>query len=1011
MAPKTTASTSNVHVESRNNDNRFENFYSKLSRLEDDVVSGNHPYYKLPGAALQQLVSSRPSPEKSDSARRSSLSSSQVLTDTLKEQRSQKRNDIRNGEVSNSRSLPQSDHNKAVLESQAKAFGANKKVPQIVPVLLTKSADLVKAELLLKRQKIERVLKDQLEQKRIQAQERDHSSEFTSELDVTSLLNEALAIVKHVSGLRPRANSNSSASIPPDDNSYYSSRDNGSMSEQQSVEKSQKMEKGKRPNVENIKEDNPMLEDYQSTVKESIEQPKVPDHGNAAAIHSQKSQFAHSSGSTSLQHTNKVHNPPTQPHEAREESEYSPPAPEQFDGFPSTNDSVHVRKHSRNISNVTRRSTGKQLVREGNAAAPIQTAHSPVVPIIRNHIEQPLAPQPARVSPLAVTKMPRIAQNKQNQLSQVHGDHYTASQVPSNTLPANAEVRAGPGQAPADYSAYYGQHGETAGRPESRSSRKRARDNDEADIQHVGSVTKRVARSPVYSVEPIVKEEPLSPIPLTASRPVRRRLVMAYPDEIEPLPRRESVNHPAYYIDSSYSRPVYRYEYDEPMSSDYVRAEPRVIYHRIERENPELRRTVSLQHVRRRASPVTYVQAHPQSQGPISRISSPYYMDRPPPHDESFTPRAYAPRASKSPPPYIGIQGPRESAHAEMAPPPSRRVVSEQYSERHQQMPPPEWREPVGPSIRRTEIDPYYEATVPPTQEYRMRRRVQPLEIYEDDSHLYNSARPISRRYHDMPLTEREYVERYNLRQRAYSMLPVEDVRTWHDYAQHPQSSSRYAEVVERRVMPTPRYEDVAPVAREYETRSYSVRPERTTREVAAVGARATSHMVSVMPPEAPIAPPLRPNQEPYRHPSASLPAQAGSRDYVRPAEVLPASTTNNRYGEVRGSGAGASVRAGARPAAEVEGMADEEYAPVRQQQYRQEEPLVPTLQPPPLTQTRRYSYATSYRHQPQGQDRRDRYIGDNEPYDPTSPVLATRPSDDKYMMNAPEARTATYRH
>lgn len=1017
MAPKTkkpvTANTINGHAEHGNNENRFEHFYSKLSRLEDDVVSGKHPYYKLPETAVQQLVSLRPLPEKSATAHRSPppLSSAQTRSDTLKEPKSQKSDDFRNGEVSKLHSLPKSNHDEAALDSQGKAFDANKKVPQIVPVLLTKSADLVKAELLLKRQKIERVLKDQLEQKRVQAQERDHSSEFASELDVTSLLNEALAIVKHVSGLRPRANSNSSTSISPDDNSYYSSRDNGSTSEQQSVHKSKDKDRANRSGVANKKDVEKIPEEYQPSVKESIEQPKVSNYDNTAATQPQKSQFGQSNSSTSLQRTNKTHNPPTQPHEGREESEYSPPAPEQFDGPPTINDSIHRRKHSRNFSNVTHRSSGKQLVREGNVAVPIQTARSPVVPVIRNHIEHPLAPQPARVSPLAVTKMPRITQEKQNQLNQVHGDQYAASQVPPITLPANAEVRAGPSQAPADYSGFSMHHSETVGRPESRNSRKRARDADDVDIQQIGAVTKRVARSPIYSVEPIVKQEPLSPIPLTASRPVRRRLVRAYPDDIEYIPRRESVNHPTYYLDNSYSGPVYRYEYDEPVSSEYVRAEPRVIYHRVERENPELRRTVSLQHVRRRGSPMTYVQAYPQDQGPISRISSPYYTNRPLPQDESLVPRTYAQsRASKSPPPYVGIQGPREPIHTEM-PPPSRRTVSEQHGERYQEMPPPDWREPVGRSVRPTEMDSYHEAAMPPpSQEYRIRRRVQPLEIYEDDSRIHHSTRPISRRYHDVPLMEREYVERYNPHQRTYSMRPVEDVRTWQDYMHYPQPSlSRYAEPVERRVIPASRYEDMAPIAKEYEPRSYSVRPERTTHEVATVGARATSHVVSVVPPEAPLAPPLRPAQESYRQSSASVPPEAGSREYIRPAEILPASSTNNHYDEMQGSGAGASIRAGARPGVGVEGMADEGYVSVRRQQYRQQEHLVPTLHPPPPTQARRYSYATSY-HQ-QGQRQRGRYIGDDEPYDPTSPVLATGPSHDKHMMAAPDTRTMSYRH
>ena len=1012
----------NGHAGSRDNDNRFEHFYAKLSRLEEDIVSGKHPYYKLPEAALQQL-NSRSIPENPDSARRfpspfssSTFSSSQVRASTSKATEPQKVDAVRNGEVSKGHSLSQSDQHKAALDSQAKAFDANREAPQIASVLLTKSADLVKAEYLLKRQKIERVLKDQLEQKRVQAHEREFSLDFAPELDVNSLLNEALAIVKHVSGFRPRANSNSSASVSIDDNSHYSSRDNGSASEKQSVKKSkgQNMAKGLGSGKE--KRVDMSDEDQHMNVKESIEQPKFPEFDHAAPTNLKPTHVAHGNSSASLQRTNKAVNPPGQANEVREESEYSPPAPDQFDNVALANGSVHVRKHSRNFSNVTHRSTGKQLIREGKATETIQTAHSPVVPIIRNHIEQPLAPQPARVSPLAVTKMPRIAQSKQNQLSQVHNAHYTASQVPPNIMPVDAEMRAGISRTEAEYSGYLSQHNQTADRPQSSNSRKRPREVEEPDIQQIGAVTKRVARSPIYPVEPVVKEEPLSPAPVAALRPARRRLVMEYPDDIEYLPRRESVNGPAYYAESSYSRPAYRYEYEDPTSPGYVDAQPRVIYQRVARENPDLRRTVSLQHVRRRASPVTYVQTYPHGQGPVSRVSSPYYLDRPHPQDEPHTPHVYArPRVSKSPPPYIGIQGPRETLHSEMAPPPPRRLVYGQYRERYEEMPPPERRQSVGPPPRRAEIEPCYESTLPPpSQGYRARRPIPPLETYEDGTYLQRSARPIARRYQDVPLAEREHIERRDPYQRTYSMRPVEDVRVWHDYGHYPEVLPRYTESIERRAQPPARYEEVIP-ARGYEApRSYSVHPERNTYAgtVAVDGARATSHVVPAGPPEAP-APPLRPPQDYYRYPSASVPPQAAAREYVRSAEAAT-STAGHYHDRVQDSGRRADLAVGARTETGTTVAADAEYVTVQQ---RQREHPLPPLPPAARVQTRSYSYAEPYHphgqieNQSQGQSHHQRYIGDNEPYDPTSPLQAIRPFADRYVMAAQDARTASSRY
>ena len=1066
--------TINGHADTRgDNDTRFEHFYAKLSRLEDDIVSGKHPYYKLPEAALQQLVS-RSRPENSDPARRfhpssssssssfpNSLSTSapastfpsiQVRADTSRETDPQKTDAVvRNGEVSSkSQFFAQSGNEKAALDTKAtKVLEAeDRDAPQIASVLLTKSADLVKAEFHLKRQKIERVLREQLEQKQrraqAQAQERDSGVDFVPELDVNRLLAEALAIVKHVSGLRPRANSNSSVSSSVDDQSFYSSRDNGSVSERQSAAKLKGKRLAQGSGLVKDGQQNMIEQEDQNSVKESIEQPKAPEPNNVAIESSKKSHTAQGNSPTSMLHTNKVLNPPAQAYEAREESEYSPPAPEQFDNSASANGILHVRKHSRNFSNVTRRSSGKQLIRDGDTTDIVQKVQSPVVPVIRNHIEQPLAPQPARVSPLAVTKMPRIAQNKPNQLGHGYSADYTASQVPSNVIPADSEMRAGPSRTYAEYSGYHSQHNQTADRPQSRSSRKRPRDFEEPEIQQVSTVTKRIARSPMYAVEPIVKEEPLSPAPLTASRPARR-IIREYPADLEYLPRREPALGSAYYAESPYSRPAYRYEYEEPTSPGYIHPQPRVVYQRVARENSDIRRTVSLQHVRRRSSPVAYVQPYPHGQGPATRVSSPYYLDRPHPQDEPYTTRMYArPMVSRSPPPYVGVQGPREPIHSEMPPPSTRRVVYGQYRERYEEVPPPERRQSVGPLIRRAEVDPYYDpAMPPPSQEYRARRPILPPEINEDETYSQRlQARPTSRRYQDVPASEREYVEWRDPYQRTYSMRPVEDVRAWHDYGHYPEASPRYVENAGRRLQPPPRYEELVP-ARGYEARPYSAHPERSAHAGTVDGATsASSHLVSAVPPEAP-APPLRPlPQEYYRHPSASVPPQAAARDYARPAEA-PLSNASHYYERVQEPDARSGVPTGARTEAGAPVTGNEEYMPIQHQQHHQhhqqrERPPQP-LPPAVPAQTRSYSYAEPYhphgqtrglshsqvqaqgqgqnqsqapsqsqyqiQRQNQGQgygQQHKRYVGDDEPYDPTSPMLATGPPQhDRYLAAA----------
>lgn len=93
--------------------------------------------------------------------------------------------------------------------------------------------------------------------------------------------------------------------------------------------------------------------------------------------------------------------------------------------------------------------------------------------IIRNHITSPAAPQPSRVSPLAVAKVPRIDRSRNDQNRAGHQNRETFNQQ-------------GPG------------------------SRKRRRDDD------INDNTRNVApRTTLASPEPYIKPEPMSPPPLS----------------------------------------------------------------------------------------------------------------------------------------------------------------------------------------------------------------------------------------------------------------------------------------------------------------------------------------------------------------------------------------------------------------------------------------------------------------------------------------------------------------
>lgn len=159
-------------------------FYSKLSRLQDDVLARKHPRLSLPSPVLKQLA---------------------TIVRTQQPGVSQQ----------------------AIYNPSAKSTSS------IDPVLLTKSAEVVRAEANLKRQRIERLLAQAVEQKRVldgarkqrDRIDKDHVLwDAPHEFDTTKVFREALERVKPVSGWAPVAANHPSPASSFNENEYYSSR-------------------------------------------------------------------------------------------------------------------------------------------------------------------------------------------------------------------------------------------------------------------------------------------------------------------------------------------------------------------------------------------------------------------------------------------------------------------------------------------------------------------------------------------------------------------------------------------------------------------------------------------------------------------------------------------------------------------------------------------------------------------------------------------------------------------
>ncbi|KAK8152270.1 hypothetical protein BC567DRAFT_253070 [Phyllosticta citribraziliensis] len=197
---------------------RYADFYNQLAQLRDQVLAGKHPHFKIPDHVLEKfVVQSRPSP------------TSRVAA-----------NGPANGTLPHPlppHPLGQSPYTPTPTHASSRSASAQhpsvpKPPSEIDPVLLTKSDDLIRAEIQLKRQRVERLLKDQVEQRRVQSKDRDATQDVGPELDVAEILAKVQDKVPPLSALPQETNANSPASDSFDENSYYSSQANSWSSEE-----------------------------------------------------------------------------------------------------------------------------------------------------------------------------------------------------------------------------------------------------------------------------------------------------------------------------------------------------------------------------------------------------------------------------------------------------------------------------------------------------------------------------------------------------------------------------------------------------------------------------------------------------------------------------------------------------------------------------------------------------------------------------------------------------------
>jgi hypothetical protein len=183
-------------------------FLQHLLQIRDDVFASKHPRIHLPAKVIEQVAprlpqtttSSRPTTNGTPNG----ISSSQLFA-------ARPDSSFQAPSTANEFAPP-------VVPTQ-RPYSAISASSGIDPVLLTKSEHLIRAELQLRRQQIERLLKDQFDKKG----RGNDTDEREAHLNVEECLIQAQLRVPPVSGIRSTTN-NSDGAESFDENSYYSSK-------------------------------------------------------------------------------------------------------------------------------------------------------------------------------------------------------------------------------------------------------------------------------------------------------------------------------------------------------------------------------------------------------------------------------------------------------------------------------------------------------------------------------------------------------------------------------------------------------------------------------------------------------------------------------------------------------------------------------------------------------------------------------------------------------------------
>ncbi|KAE9363697.1 hypothetical protein N431DRAFT_431897 [Stipitochalara longipes BDJ] len=751
--------------------------YERIVQFRDAVMAGTHPRIKIPPHLLAKQNKPPHVPSPNHSTPRANLSAHPTAGSSTHFEGSPS---IYNKSPNNQRSA-----GGAHIPMSSKA--------EINPILLEKSDDLIKAEIQLQRQRIERALREQFEQQRLAAKALLQTSESLPNFDISEVLSNALAIV-HPSTVAEEASggAHSSASDSFDENTFYSSQhdtpepssSSAGQKEPFEVQSHGVVSVGERPTGQIFTQ---TYVGDQDVVVTGVS--LSHDNQNATP---RRSQLQHSPSS----------------HKARASNIH-----DQLSDM-GKSDSSDSRGVNAEESSAER---GAQRQVQETTRDLLQQAfeNPPASPLMRAHNLSPIAPQPARVSPLATARDPPILREPAAM------DEAQPAQVTAlrNNPPQISSTDSSPNRAKGSEK-----------KKEKKKKKRKAKDAVE------------IAGTPD---SPYIKPEPRSPSPYGVAplpRPQKRQRQsgqfaagLNY-DEPRQEPQGEPQERLPERIQEVQGARAYG-NHEDRYEPEFHRPEP--VYRRVEREDDEYRRVDPGQYTRRPQSPATYSLPYGPSEIRTVRAASQAIVDRRVPEE----PRYYPVRASVRPDAdrersRSPIMHERRSPVAMAPSRPTMRIVMDEFGRKYYEpIPAPIIRQSVAP-VRYRDSELIYERAPVRTVSNRI-----PVE-YEEDGVVYRRpASPIAvpRRV----VTQPEYAipaqpEYRSYRQREYSVRPTAMAPPGDEYLQVrevPRRQMSHFEEAPREYVqraPSARPEPVRyEIPREYAGRLQSVRPEPPPREYA----------------------------------------------------------------------------------------------------------------------------------------------------------------------------------